>query len=89
MSGPYRYASGNESDGGASASGEIPNELYQDLYDFTETKKKIEALIRFKQSLIDQEHSDFTLFAVQFAQFKLQALDAINQHFDACQPGHS
>lgn len=89
LSGPNRYASGNETDQGSASSGDVPNELHQELYDFTETKKKIEALIRFKQSLIDQEHSDFTMFAVQFAQYKLQAMDAINQHFDAFQAGRS
>lgn len=58
-------------------------ELYQDLAEYSETKRKIEALIKFKQSLIDQEHSDFTSSSAVFAQYKLQALDAINRHFDA------
>lgn len=84
--GPNRSASGAERDASSGHLNDDSSELYRDLTDFTETKRKIEELIRFKQSLIDQEHSDFTAKALEFAQYKLRAMDAINQHFDSLRP---
>lgn len=61
-------------------------EVYEDLNDFKETKHKIEELIRFKQSLIDLEETDFKANSVKFKEFKSQAIDAINHLFDECEP---
>ncbi|HQQ95187.1 MAG TPA: hypothetical protein PLQ93_11575 [Bacteroidia bacterium] len=57
-------------------------ELYQDLNDFTETKHKIEELIRFRQSLIDLEESQFMSNSEEFRFYKKRAIDAINHLFD-------
>lgn len=59
-------------------------ELYQDLNDFTETKRKIEELIRFRQNLIDQEDSDFLIRSEEFRICKSRAIEAINHLFDVC-----
>ena len=59
-------------------------ELYQDLNDFTETKRKIEELIQYRQSLIDQEDTDFTVRSEEFRLYKSRAIEAIDHLFDAC-----
>ena len=84
LTGPYRSEDQPTEGNGPSPEQDPQDELYQDLRDFAETKRKIEALIRFKQSLIDQEHSPLNIQSVEFARYKLQAMNAIDQLFDAC-----
>lgn len=64
-------------------------EIYEDLNDFTETKRKIEELIRLKQSLIDLKNSDAKLNSEKFKEYKGKAIEAINNLFDEAQPGNT
>jgi hypothetical protein len=84
LTGPYRSEDLPSKGSGPDPKQAPQDELYQDLRDFAETKRKIEALIRFKQSLIDQENSPMNIHSLEFARYKLQAMNAIDQLFDAC-----
>lgn len=61
-------------------------EWYQDINDFTETKRKIEALIRLKQSLISGDIHDFTVLSEELSRYKRMAMEAVDQLFSATIP---
>lgn len=53
------------------------SEVYQDLVDFKETKKSINALLEYRRALIDKEGSDFEKIAL----IKVKAMEAIDNLF--------
>jgi len=60
-------------------------ELYQDINEFTETKHKIEALLRLKKSL-NQDNSNLLVISEELKRYRLLALEAIDRLFSACLP---
>jgi hypothetical protein len=60
-------------------------EMYQDINEFTETKHKIEALLRLKRSL-GQDSSNFAVISEELKRYRLLAMEAIDRLFTAYTP---
>ena len=53
------------------------SEIHQDLHDFKETRESVNALLKYRRALIDQEHSDLD----KINEMKGKALTAIDNLF--------
>jgi hypothetical protein len=60
-------------------------ELYQDINEFTETKHKIEALLRLKKSL-GQDNSNLAAISDELKRYRLLAMEAIDRLFSTYIP---
>jgi len=61
-------------------------ELYHDLNEFAETKRTIEALIRLKQTLIEQDSPNVALITEELRRYRLLAMEAIDRLFGSYTP---
>jgi spore coat polysaccharide biosynthesis predicted glycosyltransferase SpsG len=61
-------------------------DLYQDMNEFTEAKRRVQAFLRFKQTLLTQDGSNFTLLSEEFRRYRQFALEAIDRLFSNYSP---